>query len=162
MHIQKQSEGTAVIDKQINKETIKPLNQETDTIVSWEQALVVSSEKSLKVDNRNQGTQRIIDIVKNQIEHEWFLYDNNKEERNRATIIAKRQSDWWSFIKETPEDREEEIIRQIVAFSLQNEFVSKIQSVRDFHEKWKKVANSMKQEKSKVEKENDRYFIPKF
>lgn len=105
-----------------------------------------------KIDNRNQGTQRIIDIIKDQVHQEWFLYDNNKEERNRATIIAKRQSDWGEFIKETPEEQEEVIIRWIISYSLQNEYVSKIQSARDFHEKWKKVANAKKQEISEAKK----------
>ena len=124
----------------------KDNNIETDTIVSSQ--AIVSTEKS---DSRNLWTQRIIDIVKNQVEEEWYLYDNNKEERNRATIIAKRQSDWWNFIKGTPEEREEEIIRSIIIYSLQNEYVSKVQSVRDFHEKWKKVANTMKQSTSQIQ-----------
>lgn len=128
------------------------------TIVVWVQALV-KSENEKRIDNRNSGTQRIIDIVKNQVEEEWYLYDNNKEERNRATIISKRQSDWWLFIKETPEEREEEIIRSIISFSNQNEYSAKIRSVRDFHEKWKKVANSMKQENKK---EQEIYSIPTY
>ncbi len=128
------------------------------TIVVWVQALV-KSENEKRIDNRNSGTQRIIDMVKNQVEEEWYLYDNNKEERNRATIISKRQSDWWLFIKETPEEREEEIIRSIISFSNQNEYSAKIRSVRDFHEKWKKVANSMKQENKK---EQEIYSIPTY
>lgn len=128
------------------------------TIVVWVQALV-KSENEKRIDNRNSGTQRIINMVKNQVEEEWYLYDNNKEERNRATIISKRQSDWWLFIKETPEEREEEIIRSIISFSNQNEYSAKIRSVRDFHEKWKKVANSMKQENKK---EQEIYSIPTY
>lgn len=122
-------------------------NQNT-TIVVWSKDL----EPTEKIDNRNKWTQRIIDIIKDQVHQEWFLYDNNKEERNRATIIAKRQSDWGEFIKETPEEQEEVIIRWIISYSLQNEYVSKIQSARDFHEKWKKVANAKKQEISEAKK----------
>lgn len=130
---------------------------ETVSKDTGEQALV-SSKKKL-VDNRNSGTQRIIDIVTNAVQIEWYLYDNNKEERNRATIISKRQSDWWLFIKDTPEEREEEIIRSIISYSNQNEYSAKIRSVRDFHEKWKKVANSMKQENKK---EQEIYSIPTY
>jgi len=130
---------------------------ETVSKDTGEQALV-SSKKEL-VDNRNSGTQRIIDIVTNAVQIEWYLYDNNKEERNRATIISKRQSDWWLFIKDTPEEREEEIIRSIISYSNQNEYSAKIRSVRDFHEKWKKVANSMKQENKK---EQEIYSIPTY
>jgi len=136
-------------------------NTETnDTIVSWEQALDVIDKKEIEaIDHRNSGTQRIIDIIKDQVQKEWYLYDNNREERNRATIIAKRQSDWWLFIKDTPEEREEEIIRSIVSYSNQNEFSAKIRSARDFHEKWKKVANDMK---SKVKKETEISYIPSY
>lgn len=115
----------------------KENNTETDTNVS--------SQAIVPLDHRNKWTQRIIDIVKSQVEQEWFLYDNNKDERNRATIIAKRQSDWWNFIKDTPEEQEEDYIRKIISFSNQNEYTSKIRSVKDFHEKWKRVANAMKQ-----------------
>jgi len=127
----------------------KESKTETDTIVS-SQAIVIS-EKS---DNRNLWTQRVIDIVKDQVEQEWFLYDNNKDERNRATIIAKRQSDWWSFIKDTPEEQEEDYIRKIISFSNQNEYTSKIRSCKDFHEKWKKVANAMKETNQEIQKKN--------
>lgn len=105
-----------------------------------------------KPDNRNPWTQRIIDIIKSQVEKEGFLYDNNKEERNRATIIAKRQSDWWTFIKEESEEKEEFIIRSIISYSNQNEYTSKIRSAKDFHEKWKKVANTMKEAWKEAEK----------
>jgi hypothetical protein len=55
--------------------------------------------------------------------------------------------------------REEEIIRSIISYSNQNEYSAKIRSVRDFHEKWKKVANSMKQENKK---EQEIYSIPTY
>lgn len=122
-------------------------NTETNsTIVLWDKSL----EPIEKKDNRDKWTQRVIEIIKDQVQKEWFLYDNNSEERRRATIIGKRQSDWWDFIKNTAEEREEEIIRSIVSYSLQNEYVSKVQSVRDFHEKWKKVANAMKQSSNEL------------
>lgn len=113
----------------------------------WEQALVLETFW-------NKWTQRIIDIVKSQVEQEGFLYDNNKDERNRATIIAKRQSDWGAFIKDTPEDQEEDYIRKIISFSNQNEYTSKIRSCKDFHEKWKKVANAMKESSQEIQKKN--------
>jgi hypothetical protein len=75
----------------------------------------------------------------------WYLYEKNAQDRNRATIISKRQSDWGEFVKDSPEQREEQIIRQIINYSNSNEFVKKIRSVYDFHEKWKSVANAMKQ-----------------
>lgn len=112
----------------------------------------VSSQAIVPLDNRNKWTQRIIDIVKSQVELEGFLYDNNKEERNRATIIAKRQSDWWTFIKEESEEKEEYIIRSIISYSNQNEYTSKIRSAKDFHEKWKRVANTMKEAWKEAEK----------
>lgn len=114
----------------------------------------VSSQAIVPIDNRNKWTQRIIDIVKSQVEQEGFLYDNNKDERNRATIIAKRQSDWWAFIKNTPDDQEEDYIRKIISFSNQNEYTSKIRSCKDFHEKWKKVANAMKESSQEIQKKN--------
>lgn len=122
----------------------KENNTETDTNVS--------SQAIVPLDHRNKWTQRIIDIVKSQVEQEWFLYDNNKDERNRATIIAKRQSDWWNFIKDTPEEQEEDYIRKIISFSNQNEYTSKIRSVKDFHEKWKRVANAMKETSQEIQK----------
>ena len=115
-------------------------NQNT-TIVVWSKDL----EPTEKIDNRNQGTQRIMDIVQSEIQNLGYLYEKHAQDRNRATIIAKRQSDWGIFIKDTPEPREEEIIRQIINYSNSNEFVKKIRSVYDFHEKWKSVANAMKQ-----------------
>jgi len=122
-----------------------------DTIVSSQAIVAVEN----KIDKRNQGTQRIIDIVQNAVQIEWYLYDNNKEERNRATIIAKRQSDWWLFIKDAPEEQEEHLIRAIIAYSNQNEYSAKIRSCKDFHEKWKKVANSMKQVSKKEQEISD-------
>lgn len=155
----KQVESIASIDIQVYNSTNVPITNIQDISKDiWVQALVISDNEK-RIDNRNSGTQRIIDMVKNQVEEEWYLYDNNKEERNRATIISKRQSDWWLFIKETPEEREEEIIRSIISFSNQNEYSAKIRSVRDFHEKWKKVANSMKQENKK---EQEIYSIPTY
>jgi len=147
-HLSKQQQSSwqskSTIIKQIP--TIEPENQETrEQDISkdiWSKDLIPLEKK----DNRNIWTQRIIDMIKDQVEQEWFLYDNNKEERNRATIISKRQSDWWLFIKDTPDEREEEIIRSIISYSNQNEYSAKIRSVKDFHEKWKKVANTMKQE----------------
>jgi adenylate kinase family enzyme len=85
------------------------------------------------------------------VKQEGFLYDNNSEERRRATIIAKRQADWWEFIKDSSEEYEEKAIRSIIAYSNQNEYSAKIRSAKDFHEKWKKVANSMKQSVKPVE-----------
>lgn len=115
---------------------------ETDTtIVVWSTDLVPIE----KTDNRNQGTQRIIDIVQSEIKNLWYLYEKHAQDRNRATIIAKRQSDWGNFIKDSTEEKEEQIIRQIVNYSNSNEFVKKIRNVFDFHEKWKSVANAMKQ-----------------
>lgn len=133
------------------KKEYKENNTETDTIVS-SQAIVHLDNK---LDKRNQGTQRIIDIVTDAVQIEWYLYDNNKEERNRATIIAKRQSDWWAFVKEAPEEQEEQLIRAIIAYSNQNEYSAKIRSCKDFHEKWKKVANSMKQLNKKEQEISD-------
>lgn len=125
---------------------MKQWNIETVSKDTGEQALVVEEKKEIEnIDHRNSGTQRIIEIIKDQVQQEWYLYDNNPEERRRATIIAKRQSDWWDFIKETPEDQEERIIRSIISYSNQNEYSAKIRSWKDFHEKWKKVANTMKQ-----------------
>ena len=141
-----------------NKEYKENKEYNTDTLPTVIEQALISSKKDL-VDNRNSGTQRIIDMVKNQVEQEWYLYDNNREERNRATIISKRQSDWWLFIKDTTEEREEEIIRSIISYSNQNEYSAKIRSVRDFHEKWKKVANTMKQENKK---EQEIYSIPTY
>ena len=115
---------------------------ETDTtIVVWSTDLVPVE----KIDNRNPWTQRIIDIVQSEIKNLWYLYEKHAQDRNRATIIAKRQSDWWLFIKDSTEEKEEQIIRQIINYSNSNEFVKKIRNVFDFHEKWKSVANAMKQ-----------------
>lgn len=128
------SDNVTVIDK-----------TETDsTIVLWRQAVEII-EKDTRIDHRNSGTQRIIDIIRNQVELEWFLYDSNPQERNRATIIAKRQTDWWATVKDSPDEIEEQLIRSIISYSNQNEYVSKIRSAKDFHEKWRKVANSMKE-----------------
>lgn len=142
-HTLKRDESIASIDIQDTNVPYTNL-QETDTNVS--------SQAIVPLDHRNKWTQRIIDIVKSQVEQEWFLYDNNKDERNRATIIAKRQSDWWNFIKDTPEEQEEDYIRKIISFSNQNEYTSKIRSVKDFHEKWKRVANSMKETSQEIQK----------
>lgn len=115
---------------------------ETDTtIVVWSKDLVPIE----KIDNRNPWTQRIIDIVQSEIKNLWYLYEKHAQDRNRATIIAKRQSDWGNFIKDSTEEKEEQIIRQIINYSNSNEFVKKIRNVFDFHEKWKSVANAMKQ-----------------
>lgn len=115
---------------------------ETDTtIVVWSTDLVPIE----KTDNRNKWTQRIIDIVQSEIKNLWYLYEKHAQDRNRATIIAKRQSDWGIFIKDSTEEKEEQIIRQIINYSNSNEFVKKIRNVFDFHEKWKSVANAMKQ-----------------
>lgn len=115
---------------------------ETDTtIVVWSTDLVPIE----KIDNRNKWTQRIIDIVQSEIKNLWYLYEKHAQDRNRATIIAKRQSDWGTFIKDSTEEKEEQIIRQIINYSNSNEFVKKIRNVFDFHEKWKSVANAMKQ-----------------
>lgn len=131
-----------------NKEYKEKKENKTETDTN------VSSQAIVPIDNRNKWTQRIIDIVKSQVEQEGFLYDNNKDERNRATIIAKRQSDWWAFIKDTPDDQEEDYIRKIISFSNQNEYTSKIRSCKDFHEKWKKVANAMKESSQEIQKKN--------
>lgn len=136
---------------QTNSSQAKPTQDKSNQNISkdiWLQA-IVDLDKS---DLRNKWTQRIIDIVKSQVELEGFLYDNNKEERNRATIIAKRQSDWWTFIKEESEEKEEYIIRSIISYSNQNEYTSKIRSAKDFHEKWKRVANTMKEAWKEAEK----------
>lgn len=134
----------------------------TETDISkdiWEQALEILEKKEIeKIDNRNKRTQRIVDIVKDQVKKEWYIYDDNREERNRATIIAKRQKDWWDFIWTTSEEDEERVIRAIIEYSNQNEYSAKIRSVKDFHEKWKKVANSMKEKNKK----SDETFIPSF
>lgn len=134
-----------------NKEYKENKEYNTDTYISndiWSNDLVPKE----KIDNRNKWTQRIIDIIKDQVQQEWFIYDSNTQDRYRANIIAKRQSDWGEFIKETPEEQEEVIIRWIISYSLQNEYVSKILSARDFHEKWKRVANAKKQEISEAKK----------
>lgn len=86
-----------------------------------------------------------MDIVQSEIRNLGYLYEKHPQDRNRATIIAKRQSDWGNFIKDSTEEKEEQIIRQIINYSNSNEFVKKIRNVFDFHEKWKSVANSMKQ-----------------
>lgn len=115
---------------------------ETDTtIVVWSKDLIPTE----KIDNRNKWTQRIMEIVQSEIQNLGYLYEKHAQDRNRATIIAKRQSDWWKFIKDSPEEKEEQIIRQIINYSNSNEFVKKIRNVFDFHEKWKSVANAMKQ-----------------
>ncbi len=144
-----------------NKENINKENKtETDIPIGiWSQAIVIDKKPIDNIDNRNNETQRIIDIVKEQVQQEWLIYDNNKEERHRATIIWKRQSDWWEFIKDSSKEYEEKVIKSIVSYSNQNEYSAKIRSVKDFHEKWKKVANDMKQKIIKEEKTN---FIPKF
>jgi hypothetical protein len=119
----------------------------TDTLPTViEQALVTTE----KIDKRNPWTQRIIDIIQSEIQDMWYLYEKNAQDRNRATIISKRQSDWWEFVKDSPEAREEQIIRQIINYSNSNEFVKKIRSTYDFHEKWKSVANAMKQSISQI------------
>ena len=128
-----------VKSNQTNSIQIKT-NQNT-TIVVWSTDLVPVE----KIDNRNQWTQRIMDIVQSEINNLWYLYEKHAQDRNRATIIAKRQSDWGNFIKDSTEEKEEQIIRQIINYSNSNEFVKKIRNVFDFHEKWKSVANAMKQ-----------------
>lgn len=140
------NDGNTIKERKGKEIKEKENNTETDTIVS--------SQAIVPTDNRNKWTQRIIEIVKSQVEQEWFLYDNNKDERNRATIIAKRQSDWGAFIKDTPEEQEEDYIRKIISFSNQNEYTSKIRSCKDFHEKWKRVANAMKESSQELQKKN--------
>lgn len=149
--VQSNFKNDATKPSQTNSSQAKPTQDKSNQNISkdiWLQA-IVDLDKS---DLRNKWTQRIIDIVKSQVELEGFLYDNNKEERNRATIIAKRQSDWWTFIKEESEEKEEYIIRSIISYSNQNEYTSKIRSAKDFHEKWKRVANTMKEAWKEAEK----------
>lgn len=164
--VQSNFKNDATKSSQTNPNQVKPIQDKSNQNCSkeqWSQAIVLEwNNKIEKIDSRNSLTQRVIDIIKDAVQIEWYLYDNNKEERNRATIIAKRQSDWGDFIKDTPEDREEEIIRAIIVYSNQKEYSAKIRSCKDFHEKWKKVVNSMKQEKKQILVENDRNFIPKF
>jgi hypothetical protein len=77
-----------------NKEYKENNEDNTDTLPTViEQALVLENTDII-LDKRNIGTQRIVDIIKDQVKQEGFLYDNNSEERRRATIIAKRQADW--------------------------------------------------------------------
>jgi hypothetical protein len=77
-----------------NKEYKENNEYTTDTLPTViEQALVLENTDII-LDKRNVGTQRIVDIIKDQVKQEGFLYDNNSEERRRATIIAKRQADW--------------------------------------------------------------------
>ena len=106
----------------------------------WSQAIVAIE----KIDKRNTGTQRILEIVQSEVEGNGFIYEKHRDDRYRATIIAKRQSEWGSFIGDSSEESEEKAIRSIISFSNQNEFVKRIRNVYDFHEKWKSVANSMK------------------
>jgi ferritin len=63
------------------------------------------------------------------------------------------------FIKDSPEEYEEKVIRSIIAYSNQNEYSAKIRSCKDFHEKWKKVANAMK---TTVKKETEIHNIPTY
>lgn len=143
----KHTESIASIDKQIyNSTNLQDTSIQDTTIVVWSDDLITTE----KIDNRNLWTQRIIDIVQSEIQNLGYLYEKHAQDRNRATIIAKRYSDWGDFIKDSPEAKEEQMIRQIIIYSNSNEFVKKIRSVYDFHEKWKSVANSMKQSIAQV------------
>jgi len=137
----RQETGSGTINKETNNSK-KEIIETIDTNVSISQAIVPSTEKPLKI---NPWTQRIFEIIKSEVEAQWFIYDSHPDDRRRATNIAKRQADWWAFIKDSSEEKEENIIRQIIAFSNQTEFTKKIRSCYDFHEKWKSVANSMKE-----------------